>query len=301
MGKRPETCAVVVTYNRKETVEKCIKGILSQQGACCDILILDNGSTDGTRELFSSAFTDEKITYRNMGENLGCTTAQARGIRMVCQRGYRYIWLMDDDVIPYEDTLKELLKADRELHGKWGVLSSVAYWTDGSICEANRQKKTLFRFMREADYGKRFVRATMVSAASMFIKTRFVRQVGLPISEYYIYTDDYEFSSRIGRHYPVYVVPSSKVTHAMKVNGKANIVFDTPDRMYRYKYLYRNDVHCYRQFGLPGYLYLIMKFAYIFVMIVFNEKSDKKYKLSVLINGYRDGFRFEPTIEKPEW
>lgn len=293
-----EVCAVVATFNRRELVSKCIQAIQGQKKACCDIIVVDNGSEDGTDQLFSEVFNQDTIRYFNLGENLGSAGSQARGIKEAVKSGYKYIWLMDDDVIPHDNALEELLKANEELKGEWGVLSSVAYWTDGSICEPNRQKKSLFRFMKEDDYNKRFVKACMVSAASMFIKAKAVKEVGLPIAEYFFYTDDYEFSSRIGKKYPVYVVPASKVTHAMKANMKANLVKDTPDRLYRYEHLYRNDVHCYRQFGIKGYTYLATKFIYTFLMVIAKEKKNKGLKLRVLINGYRDGFRFKPVVDK---
>lgn len=295
--KKNEVCAVVVTYNRREHVRKCITGILNQREVCCDLIVLDNGSTDGTEEMIRTEFSDCKLIYQNLGENIGCAAAQAKGIKKATLDGYRYIWLMDDDVYPHEDTLCELMKANKELEGEWGILSSVAYWLDGSICEANRQKKTLFRFMDNMDYTKRFVKVCMVSAASMFINVEAVKKVGVPISEYYIYTDDYEFSSRIGREYPLYVVTGSKVTHAMKNNMKVNIVKDTEERLDRYRYLYRNDVHCYKKFGMKGYLYLITKFVYTFCLVLFKEKSKKIEKLRILIKGYRDGMHFNPKIE----
>ena len=46
---------------------------------------------------------------------------------------------------------------------------------------------------------------------------------------------------------------------AMKSNVKANIATDDISRMDRYRYLYRNDVHCYRQFGFMGWMYIYMK------------------------------------------
>lgn len=292
-----EICAVVATYNRKELLQKCIKSILNQKQAECDIIVIDNGSTDGTEELFQNEIKSERIDYFNTNNNLGSAGAQAIGIKMAVQAGYKYIWLMDDDVFPKENALYELLEVDRELDGNWGILSSVAYWTDGSICNANRQKKTMFHFMRGKDYQKKYTNAFMVSAASMFIKSDAVRVVGLPISEYFFYTDDYEFSSRIGRKFPVYVVPASIVTHAMKENIKANIVKDPPEKMYRYEHLFRNDVHCYKQFGVSGYVYLAMKFVYTFMMIVIKEKKQKLIKLRILINGYREGVLFNPQIE----
>ncbi len=293
-----DICAVVATYNRKELLACCIRKIMAQDGVKCDILIIDNGSEDGTEGLFSSEFKLECIEYINVGKNLGSAGAQAFGIKEAVLKGYKYIWLMDDDVFPHDNSLYELVMADEELKGNWGVLSSVAYWTDGSICEANRQKKTLFTFMTEADYKKRFIPACMVSAASMYINAESVKAVGLPIADYFFYTDDYEFSSRIGRKYPVYVVPASKVTHAMKINRKANLVKDTADRLYRYKYLYRNDVHFYRKFGIEGIIYLVLKFIYTFMMVLLKEKEHKKEKINTLITGYSEGIKFNPSVEK---
>ncbi|WP_026496521.1 glycosyltransferase family 2 protein [Butyrivibrio sp. WCD3002] len=293
-----DVCAVVVTYNRKELVDNCIKGILSQEGESCDVIIIDNGSSDGTEEMLKAKYAYDSIKYFNMHENLGCAAGTSRGIKEAVETGYKYVWVMDDDVIPHTDTLSELLKAARELGDEWGILSSAAYWTDGSICESNRQKKTLFKFMKEDDYNKRLVKVCMVSLASMFIRAEAVKEVGLPISEYYIYTEDYEFCSRVGKKYSIYVVPSSKVTHAMKINRKANLVKDTPDRLYRYKHLYRNDVHCYRHLGIKGWLYLAVKFVYTFLMVLVKEKEHKIDKLKTLVEGYAEGVRFNPSIER---
>lgn len=294
---KSDVCAVVVTYNRKGLVDICISRILAQKAAKSDIIIIDNGSTDGTEELIKQKYNLESVSYFNMHKNLGCAAGTSIGIKKATLAGYRYIWVMDDDVFPQEYSLFELLRADKELNGKWGILSSVAYWTDGSICEANRQKKSLFSFIKKDDYDKRFISVCMVSLASMFIKTNVVKEVGLPLSEYFIYTEDYEFCSRVNKKYPIYVVPASKVTHAMKVNKKANLVEDTPDRLYRYKHLYRNDVHCYKQIGVNGLIYLAVKFIYTFLLILLKEKKSKKDKIATLCAGYKDGLGFNPSVE----
>ena len=297
--RQNEVCAVVATYNRRELVKKCIDKIMAQKNAQCDIIVVDNGSVDGTEELFTTELSLDNLKYYNTGRNLGSAGAQAIGIEKAVSEGYTYIWLMDDDVFPDENALFELLNADKDLEGKWGILSSVAYWTDGSICEANRQKKTLFTFMKESDYTQKYIRACMVSAASMFIKAEAVKKVGLPISDYFFYTDDYEFSGRLGKSYPVYVVPASTVLHAMKNNMKANIVEDSLERMYRYEYLYRNDVHCYSSYGIKGTMYLIIKLLYSLLTVVLFERTNKRSKLGIIIRGYKEGLNFHPAIKYP--
>ena len=63
--------AVVVTFNRKEYLVKNIEALLAQVNAQLDILIIDNASTDGTKEAIQHYIDAGQIHYVNTGENLG--------------------------------------------------------------------------------------------------------------------------------------------------------------------------------------------------------------------------------------
>ena len=58
--------AVVVTYNRKELLAQCIEALLGQQNAVCDILIVDNASTDGTGA-YLAALNEPRVHSRSTG------------------------------------------------------------------------------------------------------------------------------------------------------------------------------------------------------------------------------------------
>ena len=206
-----KTAAVVVTYNRKDLLRKNLTNLLAQT-VKCDIILIDNASTDGTAEMVKTEFVGQ-VQYFNTGANLGGAGGFAFGLEKAVRA----------DTIPEKRSLEMLLRADKALRGKWGMLSSVAKWTDGSICKANRQKKTLFTFVKDEELNtKKIIRAQMVSMVSMFVKTDVVREVGLPKAEYFIWTDDYDFSGRVSKKYPVYIVTPSVVIHEMKENKKAN-------------------------------------------------------------------------------
>ena len=80
------------------------------------------------------------------------------------------------------------------------------------------------------------------------------------------------------------------------MNRKTNIARASADRVRCFKYLYRNDVHFYRQFGIQGWTYLIIKnIIAIINILIFSE--DRKKKLNVLTNGFKDGLSFTPEIE----
>ena len=137
-----EVVAIVVTYNRKEFLKKSIKALLEQERAeLCDILVVDNASTDGTRDEILELINSRKIIYANTGENLGGAGGFNYGVKEALKLGYKYMWLMDDDCIVYKDSLNELLIADKQLNGKYGFLSSVVLWRDGTVCKIKNYKQ----------------------------------------------------------------------------------------------------------------------------------------------------------------
>ena len=71
MESKPKVCAVVVTYNRKEKLKKCIQCLLGQADSKCDVLIVNNASTDGTEEMIRNEFKIPEVLYYNTGANLG--------------------------------------------------------------------------------------------------------------------------------------------------------------------------------------------------------------------------------------
>lgn len=301
MDHQNRVAAVVVTYNRKELLRQNLAALLNQEEYSTDIIIVDNASSDGTADMISKEFNVPQVVYKNTGANLGGAGGFQYGVReaMKNPRGYAYdfVWIMDDDTIPCQDSLKELMSADRKLDGKWGCLSSVAYWTDGSICRMNIQKKDIFRHIEQKEYKKDIVPIKMCSFVSLLVKANVIREVGFPIGEYFIWTDDYEFTGRISRKYPCYMVTGSKVTHAMKTHIRVNFAKDDVSRIDRYHYIYRNDVHCYRQYGLKGWLYVILKDIYTLLNIILNSQERKKDKMKVVLNGFIEGLTFQPEIE----
>lgn len=288
------TAAVVVTYNRKEILKRNIECLLGQQDKKCDILIIDNASTDGTAEMIQEHFSVPQVIYFNSGKNLGGAGGFEYGIRKALEYHYDYIWIMDDDTWPQQDALQKLFEADSELSGNWGFLSSAVYWTDGSLCKANKPKKNLFAFVSIKDMGEQLCKIQMGSFVSMLVKADIVREVGLPHGDYFIWTDDYEFSGRISKKYRCYFVPQSHVIHAMKNNTKADIVTDDLSRLNRYECLYRNDVHCYRQYGLQGWMYIWMKDMYTTLKVLLKSKDSKYRRIHTIWQGYQNGLSYHP-------
>jgi len=292
-----KTVAVVVTYNRKDILKKNIESLLHQKDATCDILVINNASTDGTEEMVLQDYNMEQVIYCNTGANLGGAGGFEYGVGKAAELGYEYIWIMDDDTWPEENALAELFNADRELDGKWGFLSSVAYWTDGSICRMNIQKRDIFKHIGQKEYARNISKIQMCSFVSLLVKGDIVRELGCPIGDYFIWTDDYEFTGRISRKYPCYMVTNSKVIHAMKTHTRVNFATDSADRIDRYKYIYRNDVHCYRQYGFMGWMYLLSKNMFTTLNVLLKSKDNRFKKIGVIWKGFASGIKYNPVIK----
>lgn len=291
--------AVVVTYNRKELLRQCIDCLLKQEKISCDVLVVDNASTDGTKEVLLKEYkNNQHIKYLNTGKNLGGAGGFEIGIKTALEYGYENVWIMDDDTMPEPSALIELSKADGYLNGEWGFLSSAVYWTNGDLCVANRPKKTLFKHIDEKDLNNRYCKILMGSFVSMLVKSDVIRDLGLPLGEYFIWTDDYEFSGRISRKYPCYFIPNSRVTHAMAVHTRADLATSDECRLQRFRYLYRNDFHCYKQYGFKGYLYLISKIGYGIVTVLAKSKNNKLKRLKTIFRGINEGRKFNPKIHQ---
>ena len=99
---------VVVTYNRLPLLRLCIDALRKQSRPLDRILVVNNGSTDGTKEWLDSQNDLEVFHQENGGGSMGFYS----GIKIAYEKGFDLIWCMDDDVRPRENCLAKLLDKD---------------------------------------------------------------------------------------------------------------------------------------------------------------------------------------------
>lgn len=290
-----KVAAIVVTYNRKQLLKSCIESLLNQS-LKADIIVVDNMSTDGTREMLEDFIAEKKIIYHSTGRNIGGAGGFYEGIKLAYKLNYDYFWLMDDDCITKKETLKNLINADKKLNGKYGFLCSKVLWTDGHLCKMNVPKKNLFE--KNNDFKTSIVPVKMGTFVSFFTKRKIVEQVGLPIKEFFIWGDDLEYSNRISNHFPSYLVNDSVVVHKTANNEGSNIATDDFQRIERYKLAYRNESVLFREIGIKGTFYQYTRLMLHTMRIIFKAPDHKKKRLKTLFCGVKEGNNFYPEIKK---
>lgn len=294
-GMSNKIAAVVVTYNRKELLLECVEKLLLQTYDTFDILLIDNHSTDGTKEAIEKFLPDSRIIYKDTGSNLGGAGGFQFGIKEAAKYDYEYVWLMDDDSMPTTDALENLVKAYEELD-RPGFLSSKVLWTDGQLCKINIQRSSLTKNI--SDFSDRFIDAAIASFVSLFVPMSVVKDVGLPIKEFFIWTDDWEYTRRISLKYKCYVVTDSEVIHKTKSNTGANIAVDSEDRIERYRYAYRNEMYLYKREGIKGMMHVFARTPVHITRVLLYAKSKKMYRIRIILISTFDGIKFEPQTER---
>ena len=285
--------SVVITYNRKALLEQCIKA-LQAQSVPCDIIVIDNASTDGTEEMVRG-ITDPRICYFNTGNNLGGAGGFNYGMKKAVEAGYEYVWIMDDDTIAQTNSLESFLATDKELKGNYGWLSGKALWTDGSMCLMNQQRITPFQKLEPLP--DKITKITIASFVSLFMKSEVIQKEGLPVKDFFIWGDDWEYTRRISRKYPCYFVPDSVVTHAMASNLPNHICNTQPDRIERFTLAFRNEWVMFRKEGIGGWLYYFAKCNLNFWKIIFKAPNQKFKRIKCLLKGAWTALFFFPKIE----
>lgn len=290
---RGAVAAIVVTYNRKDLLLECIEALKSQVNVGdFDIIVIDNASSDGTYEALDEAIRAGWIIYENTGANLGGAGGFNFGVRYAVEHDYKLLWIMDDDCIPKSDALAELFRASAGLPEEWGFLASRVEWIDGSLCAMNEVKLD-----RTPCNHSGLLPCRQASFVSLFLNSKAVVELGLPIKDFFIWGDDVEYTRRISAVRPSYYVGSSVVTHKTKNNAGSDISRDNEERLPRYRYAYRNEAYIARKEGPSRMFYQVAKVALHLCRILVNASSKRKERWEIVLSGSKEGFSFNPVIE----
>jgi GT2 family glycosyltransferase len=234
----PRVVAVVVSYNRRDLVLESLASIAAQARRPDAVLVIDNASTDGTAEAVAAGNPDVNLV--RMTQNTGGAGGFAAGLNLALADHADFVWLMDDDTVPDPGALDELLAArDRYPGAPPAVIASRVVWTDGREHPMNTPRRKPFvrgAELRLADEAG-CVPIRSASFVSVLIDATPARRLGLPIADYFLWNDDFEYTTRLLRRAPGLLCPASTVVHKTKTFGGADA-----DPGERFFYEVRNKV-----------------------------------------------------------
>ena len=121
---------IIPTYNRAETLEKCLKALSAQtmEKSGYEIIVVDDGSTDGTADLLASLTDRFPVDLKYLWqENKGPAAARNAGIKV---SDGKILLFTGDDIIPDADMLSEHLKCHGAHPENEAAVLGYTTWSD---------------------------------------------------------------------------------------------------------------------------------------------------------------------------
>lgn len=209
----PLVDVIIVNFNGKRWLDRCLRTLLHTRYDNFKILLVDNGSSDGSVEFARSAFPDVEILQNE--SNLGFSKGNNVGIDAALQDDADYVVLLNNDTHVDEDWLTELVKVG-EANKDLGVLGSVQLTYDGN--EFNSWTRTVARDhlveLSDLSAARDWIPTRWVEGSCFAIKRKVIEEIGQLDPIYFMYYEEIDYCRRATAHgYKVALVPRSVIHH----------------------------------------------------------------------------------------
>jgi rhamnopyranosyl-N-acetylglucosaminyl-diphospho-decaprenol beta-1,3/1,4-galactofuranosyltransferase len=287
----PRVVALVVTYNRRQLLLESLAAVHAQSRAPDAVIVVDNASTDETAAAVRSHYP--AVTLAELARNTGGAGGFACGMALALADGADLVWLMDDDTVPQRHALRALLEARGRHPGRPpAVVASRVIWTDGRPHPMNtpRTKPFATKAERAAAAATGCVPIRSASFVSILVDAGVSRERGLPQADYFLWNDDFEYTTRLLRGQSGLLCPASVVVHKTAAFGDT----DT-DPGPRFFYEVRNKIWTLRTRSLaPAERVLYGGSTLRRWARTFAKSRDRRALGSALVRGIAAGVRTSP-------
>lgn len=229
---QPEVSIIIVNYNVKELLLKCIGSVYQYCKTAFEIILIDNNSTDDSIAAVKSKFPE--IIFIENKFNAGFPKANNQGI--IVAKG-NYILLLNPDTELQNDSISELINY-LSSHKNVSLIAPKLLNTDLSIQYSIQQFITVKEIIAETFYLHHFyknrksylkktihepIQVEALSGAVMLFHKNVIERIGM-LDEELFWTEDMEFCYRAYQHnLEVVYYPFASIIHHGSVSGKKNL------------------------------------------------------------------------------
>ena len=279
---------MVVTYNRKKLLLECIESLRNTRSLTA-IYLIDNASTDGTPQALLKkkyineappevinkswetaksdivAGLDERLTfhYVRLSKNAGGAGGFHEGVKRAYEKGYDWLWLMDDDTESKHDTLENMLTITKKRNIK-AICPLIL--GENNLIQCYHHKRFDFLGRERSVLGKEdvdglpdkylLIKEHANAFVGLLVHRDVVHRIGFPMKELFIWGDDTEYTLRISKYAGLYLFTGALIKHKDK-----NYAFQKAlprEHYWKVYYLVRNRLWIYPiHFGLIPQIYIL--------------------------------------------
>lgn len=195
--------AIIVTFNASLWIDKCIGSLLNST-IPVEIIVIDNCSTDGTREIIKSRYPSVRLIESN--ENLGFGKANNIGLKIALDEDFNYAFLLNQDAWIEPDTLEKMIMIQKR-YPEYGILSPLHLSGDGINLDNNFTKYingySCPRFISDIVFNrelKEVYEIDFVNAALWLMSRQVLEKVGGFDPLFFMYGEDDDYIHRVKYH-----------------------------------------------------------------------------------------------------
>lgn len=216
----PKVSIIILNWNGKEDTIECLESLKNITYPNYEILLVDNGSTDGSVEFFKERYPEIDIIEN--GENLGFAEGNNIGIKKAIAKRTDYVLLLNNDTIVEKDFLDKLIKV-AESDPKIGIVGpTVYYYSEKNKIQSAGTKISLSKGIittlrsNKIDSGEysNTSEVDSIIGCALLAKSKLFETIGYLIKEYFAYWEETEWCVRARKHgYKVVYVSQAKIWH----------------------------------------------------------------------------------------
>jgi GT2 family glycosyltransferase len=219
----PDMSIVLVCWNNKDYLEPCLDSLYdSQLRSSFDVVVVDNGSTDGSQEMLHDRFPDVQIVQND--HNVGLGKASNQGIEVTSGR---YVLLLNNDTLIDGASLDAMVDF-LDKHPNTGAVGGRLLNSDGSFQAGYADFSTLSEeFLIATRLGElmrpgypshadddQIKEVGWMSSACLLVRRSALDNVGMLDEEYFIYGDEADIQYRLQKAgWKVYYLPQANTIH----------------------------------------------------------------------------------------
>lgn len=229
--KYESVAAIVLAFSREEDLKKVISNLKNQTRKLDEIIVIFQGTSPSILEWLKQ---QTGITLHQQG-NVGSAGGFTTGMRIAIDKGHQWSWLLDDDAVPELNALEEMANCKHFDSAKTGYLAAVVMNPDRQVYMspvADESSKWYGSVLQDG-----CVPVTAATWIGCLVSSQSLLDFGLPMVEFFMYEEDFEFTSRVARSRNCYCVIKSVIFHYQKANFNP---FTSKVDMLKHGYYVRN-------------------------------------------------------------
>ncbi len=324
-----KVCVVTVTYgNRFKFLKQVIEASLKED--VCKIIAVDNGSEKESKEKLKEL--EKKLKNKLKVIYLPQNEGSAGGFKKGLEEAYNdpdceFIWLLDDDNVPKQGSLKRLIELYKKLceNKKCNEIALLSHRKDRleyvqAVIENNPfivrgrensflgfhiidlpkkvlkliKKKLGLNYFKEAQnitYGE----VSLAPYGGLFFPKKLINKIGYPKEEFFVYSDDHEWTYRItennGKIFAVLNSEIKDIDSSWYLKGNTTSPFYSflnKGSDFRVYYSVRNRVNFESRFIKNNFIYKINKLLFFSILFLY-KKNSNFHRYNLIKKAVQDG------------